>query len=288
MNTTELLAQFRSEVSDEAAPYLWGDALVYSYINDAQKWFCRLTNGVSDSRTPRVTKIAIQPGVVWYDTDPSILKVRKVTRADTGRDVPVVNAERMADFGIRFDGKVEVLGALVQGLEEHALRAWPVPPANTRIETTCVGGALIGATSIIVASAEGLYAGQSVSGVGIAPFTTVVMITGTTVTLSLPTSAAVAASAAIFFDLTVELSVFRLPLTEITEDGEQALEIDSQHHIHLLLWVKSLAYNKQDADAFDRRKSDDFAQDFRSYCAGVKKEQDRARRVVGTVQYGGL
>lgn len=218
MNTTDLVDQYRSEMGDTEKPYLWSDQLIYGYAGDAQKQFCRWTNGISDARTPAVTQLAILPGTQWYETHPSILKVRTVQRADTGRNVALVNAERMSQFGVQFDGRTGPLKHLVMGLEAHALRAWPVPNET----------------------------------------------------------------------VTVEMSVFRLPLTAITDDGDQVLEIDEQHHSHLLLWMKHLGYDKQDAETFDRRKSDDFAQRFSTYCAEAKKEQDRARRVVGAVAYGGI
>jgi hypothetical protein len=89
-------------------------------------------------------------------------------------------------------------------------------------------------------------------------------------------------------DVTVELRVFRLPLVTITDDGEQPLEIDEQHHLSLLLWMKHKAYGKEDAETFDRRKSDDYEQRFYTYCAQARKEQERARRSTGTVMYGGI
>lgn len=91
----------------------------------------------------------------------------------------------------------------------------------------------------------------------------------------------------------VVLSVFRLPLpvsqeTAITTDGDQPLEIDDRHHVSLLMWMKHKAYGKEDAEAFDRRKSDDYEQRFYAYCSRAFKEQERARRSIGTVIYGGL
>lgn len=288
MNTTDLVDQFRSEMSDAVVPYLWRDALVYSHINDAQRMFCRLTNGLADSRTASVTQLAIKPGVEWYDLHRSILKIRTATRVDTGRDLDTVNPERMAQLGVRFDRTVGYVKYLVQGLEEHALRAWPVPNVATRVVGAAAGATPAGATTLSLANTTGVYAGQSVSNPGVAPFTTVLYVSGNILELSLPTVADIADQAPINIDLTVNLSVFRLPLTTITDVGGQALEIDEHHHTHLLLWVKHLAYDKQDAETFDRRKSDDFAARFRTYCESVKKEQDRARRVVGAVAYGGL
>ena len=89
-------------------------------------------------------------------------------------------------------------------------------------------------------------------------------------------------------DSVVELRVFRLPLARITDAGDQNLEIDEQHHNALLLWMKHLAFSKQDAETFDRGKADECEGRFRAYCHAALKEQERARRNSGTVVYGGL
>jgi hypothetical protein len=88
--------------------------------------------------------------------------------------------------------------------------------------------------------------------------------------------------------ITVELSVFRLPLEIITDEGNQELEIDSQHHLPLVMWMKHRAYGKEDAETYDRRKADDFQMRFMAYCDRARQEQTRARREVGTVAYGGI
>lgn len=88
--------------------------------------------------------------------------------------------------------------------------------------------------------------------------------------------------------VTVGLSVFRLPLRSITGADGQRLEIDEHHHEQLLDGMKHRAYLKQDADTFDRSRSTEFAQLFDAYCEKAKREQVRARRPVGTVQFGGL
>lgn len=218
MNSTEIVDLFREEMADTESPYLWGDTLLYRYLDDAQKMFCRRTEGIEDASTVEVTRLEIEAGVEWYATDKRILKVRKAFDTATGRELPVVNMETAGKQGIRFDGAPGPLKALVAGLEKNKLRAWPKPN---------------------VAS-------------------------------------------------TVDLAVFRLPLEAITDDGDQELEIDEQHHAALLLWMKHRAYNKEDAETFNRRKSDEYEARFYAYCAEARKEQERARRVNGTVIYGGL
>lgn len=131
MNTTELAIIFRAEIADTAQPYLMPDNLMYLYIDDAQKMFTRLTDGIEDGRS---FVLAIQPTVEWYDLDPAILKLRKATDTSTGRPVDVVNIEKAESRGIRFDGRPGPLKALVAGSEKHALRAWPVPSATASVQ----------------------------------------------------------------------------------------------------------------------------------------------------------
>jgi hypothetical protein len=86
----------------------------------------------------------------------------------------------------------------------------------------------------------------------------------------------------------IELRVFRLPLVAITDEGDQELEIDEQHHMSLLHWVKARAYGIEDAETFDRRKADEYEGRFRAYCQQAKTEQVRARHSAGAVVYGGI
>lgn len=85
----------------------------------------------------------------------------------------------------------------------------------------------------------------------------------------------------------LNMEVFRLPLLDIT-DEDQPLEIANHHLRHLVLWMRSRAYLKQDADTYDPRSSEKYAGLFGNYCFKALQEQERARRVIGTVAYGGI
>lgn len=218
MNSTEVLEVFREEMNDTAIPYLWSDALLFRYLDDAQKNFCRWTEGIEDSSTPAICRLNVVAGTDWYRISPKILKVREAVDVATGRPVDVMNMEKASLKGVLFDGKPGPLKVFVTGLEKSRVRAWPLPNAAA----------------------------------------------------------------------TVELRVFRLPFRDITDAGDQELEIDEQHHLALLMWMKHRAYGKEDAETFDRRKATEFEVMFRRYCAEAKTEQVRARHKAGTVVYGGL
>lgn len=87
---------------------------------------------------------------------------------------------------------------------------------------------------------------------------------------------------------TIDLQVYRLPLNNITGAGQTFTDVDEQHHIHLLKWMKSLAYSKQDAETFNKEKASDQEQKFVAYCEQAKREWERSKHRVRVVQYGGL
>lgn len=88
-------------------------------------------------------------------------------------------------------------------------------------------------------------------------------------------------------DQVVQLVVYRLPLNDITGTN-QMLEIHEQHHLYLLYWVKHLALLKQDAETFDKNKSDVMMAAFLNYCNQAKGEQERREHKPRTVMYGGI
>jgi hypothetical protein len=83
------------------------------------------------------------------------------------------------------------------------------------------------------------------------------------------------------------LSVYRLPLDTISGAGQELSEVEDHHHIYLLDWMKHLAYRKQDADTFDKARSEECGQNFEKYCAFSKGELERTRHKTRVVQYGG-
>lgn len=86
---------------------------------------------------------------------------------------------------------------------------------------------------------------------------------------------------------TIALSVLRMPMQAITAP-ESEIEAPEQHHEHLLLWMKALAYRKQDSETVDKNRAADFDAQFENYCAQVFAELSRQRRSAGPVVYGGL
>lgn len=290
MTSSDLLNLFRAEMRDAATPYLWGDTEFFGYLDEAQTRFCRDTSGIADARTPAVTKLNLVPGTDWYATDNSILNVRKITRADTGLPVRMLTAEQADQANVVFLATLTgPLKAVVLGIEPHAVRVTPMPDATSGVLTVSSAITALGASVVLLASTTSIVAGMGLTAVGVPVGTTVLsVVANTSVTLSAAVTAAMPLGAALAFGTVLNLSVYRKPLVTITDDGDQALEIGAEHHSALLYWVKHRAYDKQDSEGSDMKKSTEFKTRFDAYCAKAKEEEIRARRVQGNVAYGGL
>lgn len=88
---------------------------------------------------------------------------------------------------------------------------------------------------------------------------------------------------------TLQLLIDRLPLVSLTADSSpQTLEVAEQHQRHLTLWMKALAYMKQDAETFNKSKAQELDSQFRAYCDQARKEKDRRKHKPRSVTYGGI
>lgn len=86
---------------------------------------------------------------------------------------------------------------------------------------------------------------------------------------------------------TCRLHVLRLPYPRIA-DADDALEVDERHHIHLVHWMKHLAYSKQDAETRDDKAAAAAAAQFSQYAELARQRQERKRYKPRVVHYGGL
>lgn len=129
----DLNAFFRDDVQDTAVPQAWSDTTFFQYLDDAQRMFCRLTNGIEDSRTAldlkgvALCQLNVVPTVEWYPISPLILKIRTIYRTDTGLPVQTTFPEQLEALNIRFDGNSNCVNAVIQGMTKGFVRIWPIP-----------------------------------------------------------------------------------------------------------------------------------------------------------------
>lgn len=226
MDSSTLIERFRSDVADQARPFLWTDDEVVGYANDAYRMFARFTGGIADF-TSSATQAFIVAGDPVGALDPSILRIMSATRLSDGGTIKILNNTDLpqsgrVDYGsgsaLRLDNTVGAVNYMIIGMQPNTARWVHVPAA----------------------------------------------------------------------DDTAQLVIYRMPLKRITGFDQELSEVDEDHHLHLLKWMKHLAYGKQDADTYDRTKSDEQESAFRVYCAQVVEENDRRKHKARVVSYGGL
>jgi hypothetical protein len=88
-------------------------------------------------------------------------------------------------------------------------------------------------------------------------------------------------------DVSLQMIVYRMPLKDIV-DFDQKLEIEEQHHRHLMLWMRALGHQKPDAETYDRTMAQAYEAKFYGYCDQAKAERERKEHKYRTVAYGGI
>lgn len=86
----------------------------------------------------------------------------------------------------------------------------------------------------------------------------------------------------------VQLVVDRMPLKTLTQNGGEVIEVSRQHQRHLTLWMRHLAYSKQDSETRDDKKAEMYKDEFERYCLRAKAEKERSKHKTRVVQYGGI
>lgn len=85
-------------------------------------------------------------------------------------------------------------------------------------------------------------------------------------------------------DDTCRMNIMRLPYPRIKDDNG-CLEIDEQHHMALLYWMKHMAYSKQDAETYDANLAEAAKAAFLEYAENAREDKERQRYKPRVVQY---
>lgn len=144
MDAIQLKDYFRSQVRDDVLPYLWSDAEVYRYMNEAQSMFARLTGGIYDV-TSEATEVDVIPGEVYADLHPSILEIRQAVYIEpNGRRrllkvIDLLSASKLtksdynSEFNIAVNATPGRVDYMVVGEEKNVARWVQVPEEQASV-----------------------------------------------------------------------------------------------------------------------------------------------------------
>lgn len=95
MDGTTFIKHFRQETMDEAVPPLWSDDLILRYLNEAQREFCRRTEGIED----QITKV-VPAGAAALSIPDTVLKIRAASLPEQGRMLDLMSVEEARFQGV--------------------------------------------------------------------------------------------------------------------------------------------------------------------------------------------
>lgn len=130
MNSTSLLEFWRSQIMDQARPYLWSDDEAFVYMNEAQNQFCRKTEGISDATTAEVVQIPVVTGEIFAKAHPKILAFRTAYLLSTGADVTIKNHTDVR----KWDNASGSIDTMIIGMEKNVVRWGKTPVVDDEVE----------------------------------------------------------------------------------------------------------------------------------------------------------
>lgn len=125
MTPAALLTRFREEMRDEVAPYLWSDSECYSYMDRAQKDFCRYTGGIAD-----ITTVSLVASTSTYSVSSRILKIEYVSRTSDDNEVALINIGDIASGAYSLNDDEGTVEAILTDVGTDEIRCIPVPSAT--------------------------------------------------------------------------------------------------------------------------------------------------------------
>lgn len=91
MTIEDLLATFRVLADDQAAPYLWDDAVIAGWLTEAETEACLRAGLLVDEETDDVAIMAVEADEGWITLSPLVLDVTRATLAAT--DAPLTQED---------------------------------------------------------------------------------------------------------------------------------------------------------------------------------------------------
>lgn len=137
MKLSELLTRFRSDADDKVEPYLWSDADVKFWLNEAEQEACRRSVLLKDSSTTEICRVTAGTSNPWIALDSRVVRVLRAKPQEQAGPVGLLSAEQM-DCNIPSweDATGTEVRALIADMETGKLRTYPIMTADVAIDLT--------------------------------------------------------------------------------------------------------------------------------------------------------
>jgi hypothetical protein len=143
MTLDDLLCACRTERLDDAAePFLWSDAELTGYLNDAQDEACRRARLIVDSSTPSICGFSVSSGTTFITVDPRVIFVRRVKLASRKKPLVFASYLELDQECQGWDERTGTVEAVITDVQSGKLRLYRIPTASDTGTLTVVRTAL--------------------------------------------------------------------------------------------------------------------------------------------------
>ncbi len=131
MKLSDLIAETRRRLDDQAAPYLWSDEELTAYLNAAEREACERAKLIEDDSSA-MTLLNLVAGTAKYNLNPLILGVNRVFMR--GRALDRTTREKLDDTSGRWEDDTGEPRAFMD--EVRYLRLYPQPTEDDTARLT--------------------------------------------------------------------------------------------------------------------------------------------------------
>lgn len=305
MTPEQLKDLFRLRVADPEAPgsgdsseSLWSDEEIYHYMDEAQKLFARETNVLAGEVTLHICE-----GEPYIKLPAYVTKIRSARIDSENLVLGTTTMERIQteamedDYGIYFRSsawRTSTGRPAFVVTDELANVARLVPYYSELGSSSLAVDVDAGDLAITVASGDGAVFPSTAHTIRIGTYGNYELVSVTSRTGDAFVTAALVndwPAGTPVYEVSgkeLTLTVFRLPMSDLTEISTVFELTDVRHQRALLNYMAYLAYHKQDADTYDPQLATNAFARWTNELTGYIREVRRVRHPAGAVRYGGL
>lgn len=136
MTLGELRALFRREAGDQTQPYLWSDAEVKEFANEAEREACRRADLLIDSTTPKFCTVSVKAGAEGFSLQDQVIDIRRMRVQGQGLTVDPTFAEELDGLGDWESQTGAEILYYVPGLDTAHIRLYPIPSQDIVVRLT--------------------------------------------------------------------------------------------------------------------------------------------------------
>lgn len=138
MTLAEIIAQTRLRTFDTVEPYLFSDAEIIEFANDAQNEACRRARLIVDSTTKAVCSISLSAAKKVYDLDARVIFIRRAKVAGEAYPLRRMSYRDLDRIAPDWQDEAGTPKAYVPDMDTGKLRPYPSPDAIATVALTVV------------------------------------------------------------------------------------------------------------------------------------------------------